>query len=88
MSRLPVKTAFLLTTALTATALIASSSGAVSTADDVSDLLDPGLIAAGVCGRSDRHATAFKPMQLALVSPAEGVAADPAGPRSGTASAR
>lgn len=80
MPRLPVKTAFLLTTALTATALIASSSGAVPTAADVSDLLDPGVIAAGVCGRSDRHATAFKPMQLALVSPAEGVAADPAGP--------
>jgi tetratricopeptide (TPR) repeat protein len=79
MPRLPLRTAFLLTTALTATALIASSSGAVST-DDVSELLDPGVIAAGVCGRSDRHATAFKPMQLALVSPAEGVAADPAGP--------
>ena len=46
----------------------------------MSELFDPRAIAAGVCGGSAKHATTFKPMQLALVSPAEGVAADPAGP--------
>ena len=46
----------------------------------MSELFDPRAIAAGVCGRSAEHATTFKPMQLALVSPAEGVAADPGGP--------
>ena len=47
---------------------------------DVSELFDPRAIAAGVCGGGAKHATTFKPMQLALVSPAEGAAADPAGP--------
>ena len=46
----------------------------------MSELLDPGVVAAGVCGPSGKHATTFKPMQLALVSPAEAVADDPAGP--------
>ena len=46
----------------------------------MSELFDPRAIAAGVCGGGAEHATTFKPMQLALVSPAEGGAADPAGP--------
>ena len=46
----------------------------------MSELLDPGVVAAGVCGLSGQHATAFKPTQMALRRPAEAVAADPAGP--------
>jgi tetratricopeptide (TPR) repeat protein len=75
----------LLTLALVAAALVATTAGAetgetVSNRDPVSELLDPAAIAASVCGRSDRHATTFKPMQLALVSSAEAVAGDAAEP--------
>src|SRR5919106_21398 len=75
----------LLTSALVATALVATTSRAVTQKagpdqEAVSELLDPGAIAAGVCGGSVKHASAFKPMQLALASPAEAVADDPAGP--------
>jgi tetratricopeptide (TPR) repeat protein len=69
----------LLTSALGTAALVASAVGAVAKDADVSELFDPRAIAAGVCGGAD-HATAFRPMQVALASPAEGVAADPAGP--------
>jgi tetratricopeptide (TPR) repeat protein len=75
----------LLTLALVAAALVATTAGAetrqaVSNRDPVSELFDPAAIAAGVCGRSDRHAATFKPMQLAMASPADAVADDPAGP--------
>jgi tetratricopeptide (TPR) repeat protein len=60
--------------------LVVSAVAAVAKDTDVSELFDPRAIAAGVCGASAQHATTFKPMQLALASPAEGVAADPAGP--------
>jgi tetratricopeptide (TPR) repeat protein len=70
----------LLTSALGTAALVASAVGAAPQKESLSDLFDPGAIAAGVCGGSAKHATTFKPMQLALVSPAEGVAADSAGP--------
>jgi tetratricopeptide (TPR) repeat protein len=71
----------LLTSALAATALVAATAGAGvdkvdSNQDAVSRLIDPAAIAAGVCGRSDRHAATFKPMQLAMVSPAQAVAGD------------
>jgi tetratricopeptide (TPR) repeat protein len=79
-----LKACLLLTSALAAAALVAATAGAAtdraaSDRDAVSQLIDPAAIAAGVCGRSDRHATTFKPMQLAMVSPAEAVtgAADP-----------
>jgi tetratricopeptide (TPR) repeat protein len=75
----------LLTSALAATALVAATAGAGVDAEDsyqdaVSQLIDPAAIAAGVCGGSDRHAATFKPMQLAMVSPAEAVAGDAANP--------
>ena len=75
----------LLTLALVAAALVATTAGAetgeaVSNRDPASELLDPAAIAAGVCGRSDRHAATFKPMQLALASPVEAVAGEPADP--------
>ena len=69
----------LLTSALGTAALVASAAAAVAKDTDVSELFDPRAIAAGVCGGA-KHATTFKPMQLALVSSAEGAAADPAGP--------
>jgi tetratricopeptide (TPR) repeat protein len=80
MSAWQIRSLLLMTSALGAVALVASSSGAVLEDQSVSELFDPGIVAAGVCGRSGEHATTFKPMQLALVSPAEGVADDPAGP--------
>jgi tetratricopeptide (TPR) repeat protein len=66
----------LLTSALGTAALVAGAVGAAPKDDNVSELFDPRAIAAGVCGGSAEHATTFKPMQLALVSPA-GAAADP-----------
>jgi tetratricopeptide (TPR) repeat protein len=80
MTTRQIRRFLLLTSAFGAAALVASAVGAVSKDESVSDLFDPGAIAAGVCGGSAKHATTFKPMQLALVSPAEGVAADSAGP--------
>ncbi|MGH6906192.1 MAG: tetratricopeptide repeat protein [Geminicoccaceae bacterium] len=46
----------------------------------MAELLDPGVVAAGVCGPSGKHASTFKPMQLALASPAEAILDDPADP--------
>jgi tetratricopeptide (TPR) repeat protein len=78
MSRWRFRNFLLLTSALGAAALVASGVGAVPDDQAASELFDPRIVAAGVCGRGGEHATAFKPMQVALVSPAEGVAADPA----------
>jgi tetratricopeptide (TPR) repeat protein len=69
----------LLTTALVASALVATTSGAVmQTAvpdqEPVSELFDPAAIAAGVCGMAGQRASAFKPMQMALATPAEAIA--------------
>jgi tetratricopeptide (TPR) repeat protein len=80
MSAWQIRGLLLLTSALVATALVASSSGAVPEDASVSELLDPGVVAAGVCGPSGKHATTFKPVQLALASPAEAVADDSADP--------
>jgi tetratricopeptide (TPR) repeat protein len=75
----------LLTSALAAAALVGAAAGAATDRTDadrdaVLELLDPAAIAAGACGRSDRHAATFKPMQLAMVSPAHAVADDAADP--------
>jgi hypothetical protein len=75
------------TSALGAIALVAGSSGAVPESESGSELFDPAVIAAGVCGGSSQHASAFQPMQVALVSPAEAVADDSAARRCGKASA-
>ena len=80
MSAWRIKGLLLVTSALATTALVASSSGAAPGDQSVSELFDPGIVAAGVWGRSGQHAATFKPMQVALVSPAEGVADDPASP--------
>ena len=80
MSRQQLKGFLLLTSALGATALIAGSSAAAPQNASVSELFDPAIVAAGVCGGSAKHASTFKPMQLAMASPAEAVADDPAGP--------
>ena len=80
MSARQIKGFLLLTSALGAITLIAGSSGAAPEDVSVSELLDPGVVAASVCGPSGKHATTFKPVQLALVSSAEAVAGDPAGP--------
>jgi tetratricopeptide (TPR) repeat protein len=70
----------LATSALGTAALVVSSVGAVGATADVSELFDPRVIAAGVCGGGAKHVTAFKAMQLALVSPAAAGADDPAHP--------
>jgi tetratricopeptide (TPR) repeat protein len=80
MSARQIRRFLLLTSALGTAALVTSAVGAVPKDENVSELFDPRTIAAGVCGGSAKHATTFKPMQVALVSPAEGVVADPAGP--------
>jgi tetratricopeptide (TPR) repeat protein len=80
MSRQQLKGFLLLTSALGASALIAGSSAAAPQNASVSELFDPAIVAAGVCGGSAKHASTFKPMQLAMASPAEAVADDPAGP--------
>jgi tetratricopeptide (TPR) repeat protein len=69
----------LLTSALVASALVATTAWAVmqQAAPDqepISELLDPGAIAAGVCGMGGERASAFKPMQMALATPAEAIA--------------
>jgi tetratricopeptide (TPR) repeat protein len=73
MSAWRMKGFLLVTSALGATALVASGSGAVPETGSVSELLDPGAIAAGVCGMGGERATAFKPMQLALATPADAI---------------
>ena len=80
MTRQQIKGFLLLTSALGAIALVANTSGAAPEDASVSDLFDPAIVAAGVCGGSAKHASAFKPMQLAMASPAEAVADDSAGP--------
>jgi tetratricopeptide (TPR) repeat protein len=67
----------LLTSALGTAALVASAVGAAPQDESVSELFDPRTIAAGVCGGGADHAATFKPMQVALVSPAAGAAAGP-----------
>jgi tetratricopeptide (TPR) repeat protein len=79
MSGWRFKSLLLVTSALGAIALVAGSSGAVPN-ESGSELFDPVVVAGGMCGGSSQHATTFQPMQVALVSPAEGVADDSAGP--------
>ena len=75
----------LLSSALVATALVATTSGAVTKKPvpdhaPVSELLDPGAIAAGVCGMGGERAKAFQPTQVALATPAEAIADSAEGP--------
>lgn len=65
-----LKSVLLLTTVLAAGYGMAGSLDAAPR-DQVSELLDPAAIAASACGMRVKHATAFKPTQLALASPAE-----------------
>jgi tetratricopeptide (TPR) repeat protein len=74
MSASQIKGLLLATSALGAALLVATGSGAVPRNQSPSELFDPGVVAAGVCGRSGDHAATFKPMQVALASPSEGVA--------------
>jgi tetratricopeptide (TPR) repeat protein len=70
----------LLSSALVTTAIVATTSGAVTDQERVSELLDPGAIAASVCGMGSKRATAFQPMQVALATPAEAIADSGEGP--------
>jgi tetratricopeptide (TPR) repeat protein len=79
------KGSVLLTSALVAIALVATTSRAlmqkaVPEQEPVSELFDPGAIAAGVCGVAGERASAFKPIQLALATPAEAIADSGEGP--------
>ena len=80
MFRSRIKGVLLMTSAVGALALVAGSPGAAPNNANVSELFDPAIIAAGVCGGSEKHATTFKPAQLAMVSPAEAVADDAVDP--------
>ena len=80
MSAWRIKGLLLLTSALGATALIADGSGAALEGQSVSELLDPGAIAAGVCGMNRERTGAFKPMRVALATPAEAIAESAEGP--------
>jgi tetratricopeptide (TPR) repeat protein len=61
------------------TSTLAASSVAAATSGQISELLDPGAIAASACGMRGKNASAFKPTQVALATPAEAIGAD-AGP--------
>jgi tetratricopeptide (TPR) repeat protein len=78
MASWPWKNVLLLTSALVASSVAAGSAGAASGAP-IEELLNPGTIAASACGRGGQNATAFKPTQIALATPAQAVSAD-AGP--------
>ncbi|HEX6113592.1 MAG TPA: bacterial transcriptional activator domain-containing protein [Geminicoccaceae bacterium] len=80
MFRQRIKGLLLMTSALGALAWAAGTSGAAPREADVSELFDPAIAGAGLCGGSIKHATTFKPMQVAMVSPAEALAGDPADP--------
>jgi tetratricopeptide (TPR) repeat protein len=80
-----LKGGLLLTSALVAISLVATTSGAVvqNAGPDqapVSELLDPGALAAGVCGMGGERASAFKPMRVALATPAQAIADSAEGP--------
>ncbi len=62
--------ALLLSTGLVAGGAIVWRSAMGPDESDVVRLLDPGYVAAGVCGRGNRHASAFQLMRLAMVPPA------------------
>jgi len=62
--------ALLLSSALVASGMLVGRSGAVTEQADVTQLLDPGYIAAGVCGMGAKRTNGFKPMQLAMAGSA------------------
>src|SRR5919106_6076325 len=57
-------------------ALVAGSAGAATRDQTVSELLNPAAIAASACGLRAEHASTFKPIQIALATPAEAVSND------------
>jgi tetratricopeptide (TPR) repeat protein len=61
------------------TSILAASSVAAAPSNQISELLNPGAIAASACGMRGKNASAFKPTQVALATPAEAIGAD-AGP--------
>jgi tetratricopeptide (TPR) repeat protein len=61
---------------LLTSALVAGSAGAATKDQTVADLLNPAAIAASACGLRAGHASAFKPTQIALATPAEAVSND------------
>jgi tetratricopeptide (TPR) repeat protein len=65
-----LKGALLASSALVAGLLVATQSNAVANRGDPAQLLDPGYVAAAVCGKGQQRAGAFKPMRLAMVGSA------------------
>ena len=61
---------------LVTSALVAGSAGAATRDQTVSELLNPAAIAASACGLRAEHASTFKPIQIALATPAEAVGTD------------
>jgi tetratricopeptide (TPR) repeat protein len=61
---------------LVTSALVAGSAGAATRDQTVSELLNPAAIAASACGLRAEHASTFKPIQIALATPADAVSND------------
>jgi tetratricopeptide (TPR) repeat protein len=72
--------ALLLSSALVASGMLVGRSGAVTEEADVTQLLDPAYIAAGVCGMGSKRASGLKPVQLAMAGALAATAADQAPP--------
>jgi tetratricopeptide (TPR) repeat protein len=70
------KGVLLLTSALVAGNAAASSNAAAAGGGKVLDLLDPAAVAASACGMTSQNAAAFKPIQVALATPAEAIGGD------------
>jgi tetratricopeptide (TPR) repeat protein len=65
-----LKGVLLASSALALGLLVAAQSDAVAKRGDPAQLLDPGYVAAGVCGKGQKRAGAFKPMRVAMVGSA------------------
>ena len=88
MSAWRIKGLLLLTSALGMTALVASGSGAIPERESAGALLDPGVIAAGVCGRSGRMLRPSSRCRWRWPARPRASPLIPPGRRSGRASAR
>ena len=66
--------------ALVAALTLATQPDAVAERADPAQLLDPGYVAAGVCGKGEERAGAFKPMRLAMIGSAAAATSEQAPP--------
>jgi tetratricopeptide (TPR) repeat protein len=74
------KGALLASSALALGLLVATQSDTVADRGDPAQLLDPGYVAAGVCGKGQQRAGAFRLKRLAMISPAAAATTEQAPP--------